>query len=124
MSATPLVILNGTVAAQNDVQAAKTVDLGVQRALERARKVILQIRAANKVGAPDFTLTGLSISYDGTNYRQAASLSLAVTANGELAAPEITLPLIGVAKVKLDCTVANLDVDNKIDLLATLIAVG
>jgi len=67
MSATPLVILNGTVAAQNDVQAAKTVDLGVQRALERARKVILQIRAANKVGAPDFTLTGLSISYDGTN---------------------------------------------------------
>jgi hypothetical protein len=112
------------VQSEAQVEAAKTLTQQETTVLEKASaqsKIVLELVSASKVLAPAFTVSGLEVSYDGTNYVLAqGSLGLdPCTAVGVFHA-QITFPLIGVKKMRLVMAGSAPDGANYLTLTARL----
>ncbi|MFA7279117.1 MAG: hypothetical protein WC100_03385 [Sterolibacterium sp.] len=117
--------------AEATVEVAKTLSVDQQDMICRAEsmgaKKRLRILASAEVGSADVTIDTISGSIDGTNFViLQAFTGLQITAAGEAKCTnpllmEITAPLVGMTKLRLDATAAALDGSNHITLLAELL---
>lgn len=126
-----ITILNSVVCdAEADIETPLTLTQAHKDALERCEaaggKKRLRVLASSETGAFDATIDTLSGSIDGTNYVILQAFSgLQITTAGEQKATnpllmEITAPLTGFAKLRLDVTAANVDGSNLMTLLAEI----
>lgn len=123
-----LLTLINAVLAQSEAAVEAVLDL-TNRAndttnLEKAScagKIILDVLSSAKVGAPAYTISGLEVSYDGTNYVLAQG-TLGIdpcTTPGQFHV-QITFPLIGVRKLRLVMAGSAPDGSNYVTLTAQL----
>lgn len=121
-----LVILNAAnPQSEAGVEAALTLTANQATLLEKASsigKVLLSLLSATKVGAPAYTVTGIEVSYDGTNFVLAqGSLTLDPCTNVGQFHAQITFPLLGVQKLRLVAGGTPPDGSNHVVLTAKLL---